>query len=193
MVAGFALFYFLYEVLPQYEAPRRAMVKGALMAAIALGALQYLTALLIAQFSRSFAALVFGNIIIVMLFFNLFARLTLFAAAWIATSYQPAFPRKYNETDELLRDKPGVVTVPGHWAAADLDRERILNRRTRALAPHLDPRFLGTTAAPVLPESEDSTATPTEVIQVEEDSPDESRPTLIRRRSQVRYRRPPAG
>ncbi|HET9128470.1 MAG TPA: YhjD/YihY/BrkB family envelope integrity protein [Propionibacteriaceae bacterium] len=190
VVAGFALFYFLFEVLPQYEAPRAAMVKGSLMAAISLAGLQYLTALLIAQFSRSFAALVFGNIIIVMLFFNLFARLTLFAAAWIATSYQPAFPRKYNETDELLRGKPGVVTVPGHWTAADLDRERILNRRTRALAPHMDAATPGP-ASPVLPEAEDSMATPTEVIQYEEELGPDTRPALIRRRSQVRYRRPP--
>ena len=191
VIAGFALFYFLYEVLPQYEAPRGAMIKGSLVAAVALAALQYLTALLISQFSRSFAALVFGNIIIVMLFFNLFARLTLFAAAWIATSYQPAFPRKYNETDELLRDKPGVVTVPGHWAAADLDRERILNSRARALAPHLESPTPGPSESPVLPEADDASATPTEVIQVEDETPADTRATPLRRRSQVRYRRPP--
>ena len=189
VLTGFVLFYFLYEVLPQYEAPRRPMIVGSLMAAIALALLQYLTTLLIAQFSRSFAALVFGNIIIVMLFFNLFARLTLFAAAWIATAYQPALPRKYNETDELLRGRRGVVTVPGHWAAADLDKERILNKKARALAPQTAAPVPGVPDVPAMPEAEDVMATPTEVIQIEEPGVD-AKPTRIRRRSQVPYRPP---
>lgn len=168
VITGFILFYFLFEVLPQYEAPRAVMIKGALGASIALALLQYLVAWLIAQFSRSFAAIVFGNIIIVMLFFNLFARLTLFAAAWIATSYQPAFPRKYNETDELLRGKPGVVTVPGHWAAADVDKARIDAHRARSLAPPVD-------------------EVPNQEPLFEAPADDDERPSLIRRRSQVPY------
>ncbi|MDA8439287.1 MAG: YihY/virulence factor BrkB family protein [Propionibacterium sp.] len=190
VITGFVLFYFLYEVLPQYEAPRRPMIVGSLTAAISLALLQYLTTLLIAEFSRSFAALVFGNIIIVMLFFNLFARLTLFAAAWIATAYQPALPRKYNETDELLRGRPGVVTVPGHWAAADLDKERILNKKARALAPQTVALTPGVHDVPAMPEPEDAMATPTEVIQVEEEPREDTKPTRIRRRSQVPYRPP---
>lgn len=172
---GFVLFYFLFEVLPQYEAPRSAMFRGTLAAAIGLTLLQALTAWIVAQFSKSFAALVFGNIIIVMLFFNIFARLTLFVAAWIATAYQPAFPRKYNETDEVLRGKPGVVTVPGHWAAADLDKARIDARMGRALAPSPDA---------------DATALQDPLFDDRSDTWEEAegkdRPTLIRRRSQVK-------
>lgn len=166
---GYVLFWFLFEVLPQYEAPRAAMVKGTLAAAVGLTALQALTTEIVARWSKGFATIVFGNIIIVMLFFNLFARLTLFCAAWIATAYQPAFPRKYNESDEVLRGRPGVVTVPGHWAAADLDKARIDARQGRALAP-LEDRL-----------DDDDTDT-------WEDAGGSGRPTLIRRRSQVAWR-----
>ncbi len=123
-LTGWLMFLFLYRVLPQYQAPTRYLITGSLGAAIALSLMQFLTTYLIARFSRTFSAVVFGNIIIVMLYFNLYARLTLFAAAWIATGYQPALPRQYSETDLPLRGRPGVVTVNDHWAFADADREQ---------------------------------------------------------------------
>ena len=121
LLMGFGMLMVLYKMLPQYQAPRAYLIRGSAAAAGALVLLQYLTTLLIAAFSRRLASAVFGPIITLMLFLNLFARLTLLVAAWIATAYQPATPRKYNEVDEPLRDLPGVVTVPGHWEAADAD------------------------------------------------------------------------
>lgn len=116
------LFWFLFHVLPQYRAPLKDMLKGSLGSGVTMTALLYGTTQLITAFSKSLSTVVFGNIIIVMLFFNLFARLILFAAAWIATSYQPATPRKYSEVDLPLRRRSDVMTVPGHWEAAEAAR-----------------------------------------------------------------------
>src|SRR5699024_2008503 len=89
--AGWLLFMFIYWVFPQYPVPLRARMKGALIAAVGLGALQYGAAALFGVFSNNPAAAIFGPAIALMLFLNLFARLTLFVAAWIATTEQPAF------------------------------------------------------------------------------------------------------
>lgn len=122
VVLSTLLFWFLFHVLPQYQAPLKDLLKGSLMSGVAMTVLLYGTTQLIGWFSQSLSTVVFGNIIIVMLFFNLFARLILFAAAWIATSYQPAIPRKYSEVDLPLRRRSDVMTVPGHWEAAEAAR-----------------------------------------------------------------------
>ena len=56
------------------------------MGSIALVALQYLASFLISAFRGNAAAAIFGPVIVLMLFFNIFAQLILFIAAWIATS-----------------------------------------------------------------------------------------------------------
>ena len=43
-------------------------------------------------FQGNLAASVFGPVIVLMLFFNIFAQLTLFVAAWIATAQHQAVP-----------------------------------------------------------------------------------------------------
>ncbi|MFX4270784.1 YhjD/YihY/BrkB family envelope integrity protein [Propionibacteriaceae bacterium Y1685] len=90
VIAGTGLFLFIFWVFPQEKVPFRARVKGSIAAAIGLGVLQYGTTLLFGVFANNKAAALFGPVIILMLFFNLFARMTLFIAAWIATTEQPA-------------------------------------------------------------------------------------------------------
>ncbi len=131
VVLSTLLFWFLFHVLPQYQAPLKDMLKGSLGAGIAMTVLLYTTTQVIGVLSRSLSTVVFGNIIIVMLFFNLFARLILFAAAWIATSYQPAIPRKYSDTDLPLRRRSDLMTVPGHWEAAEAARLNDEKQRQR--------------------------------------------------------------
>lgn len=116
------LFWFLFHVLPQYQAPLKDLLKGSFGAGVVMTGLLYGTTQLIALFSRSVSFVVFGNIIIVALFFNLFAKLILWTAAWIATSYQPAVPRKYSEVDLPLRRRSDLMAVPGHWEAAEAAR-----------------------------------------------------------------------
>ena len=72
--------------------PGRSSARGALMGAIGLGVLQYSTGLLFNLFGNNKAASIFGPVIVLMLFFNIFAQLILFVAAWIATATQEAVP-----------------------------------------------------------------------------------------------------
>jgi membrane protein len=90
--AGWLLFMYLFTVLPESREPWPVVRRGALMGAIGLGVLQYSTGLLFSLFARNRAASIFGPVIVLMLFFNIFAQLILFIAAWIATANQEAVP-----------------------------------------------------------------------------------------------------
>ncbi|PKN30097.1 MAG: tRNA-processing ribonuclease [Deltaproteobacteria bacterium HGW-Deltaproteobacteria-21] len=106
--AGWAMFVYLYKVLPEQEFPFRIIAWGALIGSAGLFGLQYLTGFLMGKFSGNPAAAVFGPVITLMLFFNLFARLVLYVAAWIATSVQPAVPDQIQEFDRPLLKAPNV-------------------------------------------------------------------------------------
>ena len=84
------LFCFLFRVLPGQRAPRRYLLRGSLVAGIGLTALQSLAGLVAKLFSGNVSAAVFGPAIIVMLFFNLYATITMLVAAWIGTAAETA-------------------------------------------------------------------------------------------------------
>jgi membrane protein len=90
--AGWLLFTYLFTVLPEDREPWPVVRSGALIGAIGLGVLQYSTGLLFNLFQYNRAASIFGPVIVLMLFFNIFAQLILFVAAWIATANQEAVP-----------------------------------------------------------------------------------------------------
>ncbi len=90
--AGWLLFMYLYTVLPEHREPWPVVRRGALMGAVGLGVLQYLTGFLFSKFTGNAAAAIFGPVIALMLFFNIFAQLILFVAAWIATARHEAIP-----------------------------------------------------------------------------------------------------
>ena len=90
--AGWLLFMYLFTVLPEDREPWPIVRRGALIGAIGLGVLQYSTGLLFSLFAHNSAASIFGPVIVLMLFFNIFAQLILFVAAWIATTNQEAVP-----------------------------------------------------------------------------------------------------
>ena len=125
--AGWVLFMYLYTVLPGARQPWPVVRRGALMGAIGLGILQYSTGLLFHLFSFSRAASIFGPVIVLMLFFNLFAQLILFVAAWIATADQEAVPvpeekvrfplAPATEREETAAGEGGPVMVPQPVAA----------------------------------------------------------------------------
>ena len=101
-IAGWAMFVYLYKVLPEVKFPFRIIAWGALIGSAGLFCLQYLTGFLMGKFLGNPAAAVFGPVIALMLFFNLFARLNLYVAAWIATSVQPAVADQIHEFDRPL-------------------------------------------------------------------------------------------
>jgi len=108
IVAGWVLFMYLYWVFPRERVPLRSRILGSLIAAIGLGVLQYVATILFGVFSNNPAVALFGPVLTLMLFFNLFARLILFVAAWIATSDQPATP----EDERVVHDPYAPVQGP---------------------------------------------------------------------------------
>ncbi|MGL4831575.1 MAG: YihY/virulence factor BrkB family protein [Propionibacteriaceae bacterium] len=127
VAVGWGLFIFLYRTLPEMPVHWRPLTTGALMAAIGFAVLQNGFSVIMGIFSRNAGTAVFGSLIVIMLSLNLFAMITLFIAAWIATSTQPAIALKYSRFDAPLRQHPDrAATVPGHWEAAELDREQQL-------------------------------------------------------------------
>ena len=90
--AGWLIFMYLYTVLPETREPWYLVRRGALLGSIALVTLQFVASYLISAFRGNAAAVVFGPVIVLMLFFNLFAQLVLFISAWIATAEHEAVP-----------------------------------------------------------------------------------------------------
>jgi membrane protein len=116
--AGWVLFMYLYTVLPEERAPGPVVRRGALLGAIGLAVLQYSTGLLFALFGNNRAAAIFGPVIVLMLFFNLFAQLILFIAAWIATATQEAVPTPEEKVRFALRPAAeGEETAPGEGSS----------------------------------------------------------------------------
>jgi membrane protein len=99
--AGWLLFVYLYMALPETREAWPVVRRGALIGAVGLAILQYLTSFLVGLFSRSPATALFGPVITLMLFFNLFAQLILFVAAWIATARHEAV--QASDDDERVR------------------------------------------------------------------------------------------
>jgi membrane protein len=91
LIAGWITFCYIYVIIPRQRESWRVIMIAALLGAVGLGILQYGTTLLFEAFSGNAAAAIFGPVIVLMLFFNLFAQLILILAAWIATWDEPAF------------------------------------------------------------------------------------------------------
>ncbi|MBE6477910.1 MAG: hypothetical protein E7Z97_07585 [Propionibacteriaceae bacterium] len=128
LASGWMLFYAFFTILPaDNKAPRRSVRRGSLMAAVMFWVLQAGAGTLAAMFARNRSAALWGaSFVVALLFLNIFARLILYVACWIATANQPAVARRWSDFDQPLRHRDDVVTVPGHWDAADEDQARRL-------------------------------------------------------------------
>ncbi|HHV22284.1 MAG TPA: hypothetical protein GXZ30_12255 [Propionibacterium sp.] len=123
LAAGWLLFLFLYRVLPEHKPRTKALLIGALIGSAILAILQYFTGALVGSFLNNPAAALFGPVIVLLLFFNLFARVILMVAAWIATDNQPAVAHKWLEADRPLLSRADVVVADErHWLEAEEDR-----------------------------------------------------------------------
>jgi membrane protein len=115
--AGWLIFMYLYTVLPETREPWPIVRRGALLGSIALAAVQFLASFLISAFRGNPAAAIFGPVIVLMLFFNIFAQLVLFIAAWIATAEHEAVPAPADERlsspeDEMSPAESELNTKP---------------------------------------------------------------------------------
>lgn len=115
LVAGFGLFMFLLGVLPERSYPRRIVMQGAVIGSVGVAALQYLASVIVGAFSKNAAAAIFGPVVIIMLFLNLFATLVLMIAAWIATA-EPTLPAAPDAASSATvsedSDPPAAATAP---------------------------------------------------------------------------------
>lgn len=85
LIVGFVLFCYLFWAFPEKPIPPRTLIMGATLGSIGTAVLQYSTGLLIRVFNNNAAVAVFGGVVVMMLFLNLFATLILMIAAWMAT------------------------------------------------------------------------------------------------------------
>ena len=86
LLSGWALFLYLYWILPRDRRPPRDIARGALFGSIGLAALQYFAGTLNGILLHNAAAAIFGPIIVLMLSLNIFATLVMLGAAWTATT-----------------------------------------------------------------------------------------------------------
>ena len=121
-LAAWLLFMLIFTLLPRDHRVSKAQMIGTIIGAVAFTLLQIAAGALIGVFSGNRAAALFGPVIVLMLFMNLFARVILFIGCWIATDKQPAIAFHYHEADEPLRHRDDTVTAEDHWAQADEER-----------------------------------------------------------------------
>ncbi|SET48677.1 inner membrane protein YhjD [Thorsellia anophelis] len=86
LIANYAVFLWVFISLPDKRPKRKALFRGALLAAIGFEIIKYGMTKFLPLLSASPSAVVFGSVLTLMMFFYLFAILTLYSSAWIATS-----------------------------------------------------------------------------------------------------------
>lgn len=136
LIVGWVLFVYLFRVLPQNHVPFKFIARGAIFGAIGLGVLQYLATFLIGTFAGNPAAAAFGPVIVLMLFFNVFAQLILFTAAWIATSVQPVTANELSDVDRPLANVPESEVEGWHFDDDQPQQPGVDHRSPAAAAWH---------------------------------------------------------
>jgi membrane protein len=86
VVVGVLLFYSMFVLLARPGAPRRALLSGALLGAIAFEALKQASGLLISLTQGNPAFQAFGIALVVLVWINYFSKVVLYAASWAHTS-----------------------------------------------------------------------------------------------------------
>lgn len=124
-LSAWLLFLLIFVMLPKEHRITKPTMVGAAIAAVVFTVVQVLTGVLMGVFQGNKAASLFGPVIVLMLFMNIFAQVILFIASWIATSHQPAVAFHYNEADEPLRGRDDTVTADDHWRLADEERAEL--------------------------------------------------------------------
>jgi len=84
--ANYLLFFWLFWRLPRHRPRRKALLRGTLIAAIGFEVIKMIMTWTLPSLVKSPSGAAFGSVLGLMAFFYLFARLTLFCAAWIATA-----------------------------------------------------------------------------------------------------------
>ncbi|HWU23070.1 MAG TPA: YihY/virulence factor BrkB family protein [Nocardioides sp.] len=86
VAAGTLMFFLMFVLLAHPRLPRRAVAKGALLAAVGFEVLKQASTLLLASTKGQPAFQAFGIALILLVWINYFSQVTLYAAAWAQTS-----------------------------------------------------------------------------------------------------------
>jgi membrane protein len=100
VVIGTGLFWVMFRLFAPSHIRRRALWLGSLLGAGGLIVIQLVATGAISLLSRNLSAALFGPMIVLMLFMNVFATWVLFVAAWIGTFDPPAVPLTEEESEE---------------------------------------------------------------------------------------------
>lgn len=84
--ANYLLFLWIFWILPRHKPPKKALLRGTLIAAIGFEIIKFVMTMMLPRLASSPSGAAFGSVIGLMAFFYFFARLTLYCAAWIATA-----------------------------------------------------------------------------------------------------------
>jgi membrane protein len=124
LAAGTLLFWWLFRWFTLRPVSARLLWIGAVVGAAGLTVLQALTGYLIELFSRNLTASLFGPVIILMIFMNLFATLILFVAAWLGTDATPAILALPGDLDSAAEAPPSALeSKPGEsWVTSEVAR-----------------------------------------------------------------------
>ena len=98
--ANAVLFFALFKLLAEPEAPTRSLWSGALLGAVGFEVLKQLSGLLLASTKGQPAFQAFGIALILVVWINYFSRLVLYAASWAHT------------TREAIKERRGVPVDP---------------------------------------------------------------------------------
>lgn len=117
LIVGTALFWVLYRLCSAERPPARALLAGSFVGSVGLAVLQVAMTYLLSAFSKNAAAAVFGSVIVLMLFLNLFATLILMVAAWTGTWEVPPVPAAQ---PEAAAEEDTLVEVPEEYVRQEV-------------------------------------------------------------------------
>lgn len=133
ILANYLLFLWIFWVIPRHKPHRKAMFRGALLAAAGFEIIKVVMTLTLPKLATSPSGAAFGSVIGLMAFFYFFARLTLFCAAWIATAQYKKDGITPTPTDN---SRPATQANPPMNPPADRHHARAAVRQGR-MRPYL--------------------------------------------------------
>ena len=84
MIPDFFIFLWIFLVLPPKRLNFSSVLRGALMSALAMQIVKTVMVYVLPSLAKSPSGAMFGSVVGLLAFFNIFARITLYSAAWIA-------------------------------------------------------------------------------------------------------------
>lgn len=98
--ANYLLFFWIFWRLPYQPPPRKALIRGTLIAAIGFEIIKMIMTYSLPKLVSSPSGAAFGSVLGLMAFFYFFARLTLLCAAWIGTAEYPEHKKPSDKKTE---------------------------------------------------------------------------------------------